>query len=149
MEHRTIMTHSPEQTMNIAHKIGQHLKGGECIQLSSDVGGGKTTFTRGLAKGAGSSDHVSSPTFTISKVYRAENFDIVHFDFYRLNEPGLIEHELAEVQDDANTVVVVEWSDIVEHVLPEVRLVIDIVATSDYDRELRCSYPEKYSYLLK
>jgi tRNA threonylcarbamoyladenosine biosynthesis protein TsaE len=61
-----IVTNSPEQTIDVAKSIGARLKGGECIELTSDVGGGKTTFVRGLVSGAGSTDHVSSPTFTIS-----------------------------------------------------------------------------------
>ena len=64
-----LSSNNAEQTELIAVAIGKRLRGGEMIELVSDLGGGKTTFTRGLARGAGSSDVVSSPTFTISKVY--------------------------------------------------------------------------------
>jgi len=62
----------------------------EIIELRSDLGGGKTTFTQGLAAGAGSKDAVSSPTFTLKKIYRAGELHIYHYDFYRLNEPGIL-----------------------------------------------------------
>ncbi len=135
--------------MALAETIGKNLKGGECIQLSSDVGGGKTTFTRGLTKGAGSDDHVSSPTFTISKVYRAEKFTIVHFDFYRLEEAGLIAHELEEAGEDPTNVIVVEWSEIVEHVLPEELLRIEIKSLNEQQREITFISPTPLAYLLK
>lgn len=140
---------SSEQMMNLGATIGARLRGGECIELSSDVGGGKTTFTRGLAKGAGSEDHVSSPTFTVSKVYRADALTIVHFDFYRLHEPGDIEHELAEVIEDPRSVIVVEWSDVVAHVLPDERLRIEIVATHNDERRLTLHCPDTLAYLVE
>ena len=149
MKDKKLTTTSPEQTMAIAEKLGKNLKGGECIQLVSDVGGGKTTFTRGLAKGAGSEDHVSSPTFTISKVYRAQDFQIVHFDFYRLSEPGLIEHELEEAAGDPTNVIVVEWSDIVEHVLPAELLKVSIESKGEQTREVTLSSPARLEYLME
>lgn len=143
-----ITTHSAEQTMDIARHIGARLRGGECIELISDVGGGKTTFTRGLAKGAGSDDHVSSPTFTISKQYRADRFRIVHFDFYRIHEAGDIAHELDETVDDESTVIVVEWSDVVSHVLPSDRLKVTIASSGEDQRILTLSYPISLEYLV-
>jgi len=119
------------------------------IELVSDLGGGKTTFTRGLVHGAKSVDAVSSPSFTISKVYQAQHFDIHHFDLYRLSEPGIIADELAEVLGDPHVVTVVEWGAIVRHVLPERRLTITIEPTSENGRRLSCRYPESLAYLLK
>lgn len=138
---------SVEQTQQLAEGIGSCLRGGEVIELISDVGGGKTTFVRGLAKGAGSKDHVSSPTFTISKIYNAPKFQIAHFDFYRLQEAGLIEHEIQEAISNPEAVVVIEWSDVVQHVLPEERLTITITKTSDDGRAFMFNHPEKYAYL--
>lgn len=141
------MTASAEETQDVAQRIGERLRGGEMVELVSDVGGGKTTFVRGLARGAGSSDHVSSPTFTISKVYAAKDFDIVHFDFYRLQEAGLIEHEIEEAAHDPRIVVVVEWSDVVRHILPDERLTINIKKTKDEERMFELEFPSKYAYL--
>jgi tRNA threonylcarbamoyladenosine biosynthesis protein TsaE len=146
---KALRMQNTEQTVHFGELIGGNLKGGECIELTSDVGGGKTTFVRGLAKGAGSHDHVSSPTFTISKVYKTPHFEIVHFDFYRLQETGLIEHEIDEAVNDDTTVIVVEWSDIIQHVLPDNRLRIEIVASGDNSREVELIYPDSLAYLVE
>jgi tRNA threonylcarbamoyladenosine biosynthesis protein TsaE len=138
-----------ETTEKIGEELGSHLKGGEVIELVSDLGGGKTTFTRGLVKGAGSSDHVSSPTFTISHIYKTDDLVIHHFDFYRLHEAGLIEHELQDALNDKKAVIVVEWSDVVKHVLPEQRLKMVLSSTSDETRKLELHYPESLKYLVE
>src|ERR1700694_1633997 len=84
---------SPNATELIGERLATHLKGGVVIELMSDLGGGKTTFVRGLARGLGSPDHVSSPTFKLSNVYtipvsKTPEWDRVerlyHYDFYRL-----------------------------------------------------------------
>ena len=82
-------------TLALAEKIGRRVKGGETIELVSDLGGGKTAFVSGLAKGMGSRDSVSSPSFTLSNVYQADNISLHHFDFYRLSDPGILRDELA------------------------------------------------------
>ncbi|HEY5806072.1 MAG TPA: tRNA (adenosine(37)-N6)-threonylcarbamoyltransferase complex ATPase subunit type 1 TsaE [Candidatus Saccharimonadales bacterium] len=140
---------SSEATEQLAEKLGGALKGGEVIELVSDLGGGKTTFVRGLARGAGSDDKVSSPTFTVSKVYKAEKFEIHHFDFYRLHEAGIMADELAEVAGDPKTVVVVEWADVVQHVLPEKRLTITIRQTPEGSRKISFSCHAGLNYLLE
>lgn len=141
-------TTSPQETEGLAEKIGQQLKGGEVIELSSDLGGGKTTFVRGLARGFGSPDRVASPTFTISKVYKNGKKELHHFDFYRLQESGLIAHELDEVIHDPLCTVVVEWAEVVSQVLPDDRLSVKIKQAGQDNRSLDVSCPEKLSYLL-
>lgn len=140
---------SSEVTEQLAERLGQSLKGGEIIELISDLGGGKTTFVRGLARGAGSTDRVASPTFTISRVYQAGKLEIHHFDFYRLGEAGLIAEELAEIISDPHTVTVVEWADIVTDVLPDKRLTITIEKTPTDGRKLTFRAPESLQYLMK
>lgn len=140
---------SSEQTEKLAEKLGANLRGGEVIELVSDLGGGKTTLTRGLVRGAGSSDQVGSPTFTLSREYTAPNFTVAHFDFYRLNEAGIVADELAEVEGDPNYVAVVEWGDIVHDVLPENRLTIRLSLTGDSSRDIAMSYTDDLEYLLK
>ncbi|GIW60791.1 MAG: tRNA (adenosine(37)-N6)-threonylcarbamoyltransferase complex ATPase subunit type 1 TsaE [Patescibacteria group bacterium] len=148
MEELKIKAHSPEETICFAKKLGKRLRGGECIELQSDVGGGKTTFVRGLAEGAGSKDHVSSPTFTISKLYQTKEFDIVHFDFYRLQEADLIAHEIEEAVHDSKTVIVVEWSEIVQHVLPKKRVDVHIRAIDNQTREITVRVDRSFAYLI-
>lgn len=140
------------QTEQLAELLAKHLRGGEAIELISDLGGGKTTFVRGLARGLGSPDRVSSPSFTLSNEYHVRGqfshiVRLVHFDFYRLSEPGIMRDELAEVVADPQTVTVVEWADIVEDVLPPGRLTVRIRTTGENDREIAFKYPESLQYL--
>lgn len=148
MTWQTVST-SSEQTEAFAQKLGSKLRGGEVIELVSDLGGGKTTFTRGLAAGAGSVDKVASPTFTISKEYKAQKFTIAHFDFYRLDQAGIVADELAEVVHDENYVVVVEWGEVVHDVLPADRVTITIRQTAEGNRAIQLAYPDKLGYLVK
>ena len=138
-----------ETTEQIAESVGRALKGGEVVELVSDLGGGKTTFVRGLARGAGSTDKVASPTFTISKVYDTPKFQIHHFDFYRLQDPGIVAAELAEVAGDPHMVVVVEWADAVQHVLPENRLTLRMSQLPTGERQLRFTIPHALQYLVE
>jgi len=133
--------------MRLAEQIGKRLKGGEVIELVSDLGGGKTTFVRGLAKGMGSEDKVASPSFTISREYKAGGKTLYHFDFYRLQDPGLVANELAEVVNDPEAVVAVEWANIVEDVLPAQKVTVAIKATGETARELTYTYPKELTYL--
>ena len=136
-----------DATEQLGEQLGSRLRGGEVIQLVSDLGGGKTTFVRGLAKGAGSTDHVSSPTFTISKVYTSPRLTLYHYDFYRLPDAGIMNEELSEVLHDADATVVVEWADVVEGVLPVERIKIAIHVTDEETRAFTITVPQKYAYL--
>ena len=136
-----------DETLAIAEAIGSKLRGGELIELVSDLGGGKTAFTRGLAIGMGSNDVVHSPSFTISNVYAAGDLTMYHFDFYRLSEPGIIANELSEVIDDPKAVVVIEWANIVDDILPDTRISVRINTTSETDRQIELTYPDSLGYL--
>lgn len=128
-------------------RIGHKLCGGEVIELVSDLGGGKTAFVRGLAKGMGSNDRVSSPSFTLSNQYKAGKLTIHHFDFYRLKETGIMERELAEVLEDPRAVAVIEWGGIAEAVLPPGRLTVRIRPTGETTRQFNFSCPNNLSHL--
>lgn len=146
---KTRTTNSAEQTEAWAASLGAKLRGGELIELVSDLGGGKTTFVRGLLRGMGSSDHVTSPTYTISKVYKADQLEVHHFDFYRLPEAGLINAELAEVLSDPHVVVIMEWAGIVAATLPQKRLTIKIHPQSGDRRLISANYPKVFDYLFE
>lgn len=148
-ETRQITTTSAEETEQLAFRIAKNLRGGESIELASDLGGGKTTFTRGLAAGLESADAVGSPTFTLSREYAGGRLRIYHFDFYRLHEAGIMSDELAELIGDPSGVVVVEWADVVQDVLPAERLSITITATSETGRTIELRAPEQLSYVLE
>ena len=146
-----IRSTASEDTERLGEVIGQLLPAPACVELHSDLGGGKTTFVRGLVRGLGSKDTVSSPTFTISKVYKAKDKQIQHFDFYRLAEAGIIKDQLQEALDDKDTIIVVEWAGIIANVLPEERLSIKLepVANDTDERVIKISYPEIYTDLIR
>lgn len=146
---KTISTSSAAQTEAWASLIGANLRGGELIELISDLGGGKTTFVRGLVKGMGSQDLVTSPTFTIRKIYKANQLEVHHFDFYRLPEAGLIASELEDILDDKSVVIVMEWAGVVAPHLPPGRLTIRIEQAGGDRRLLEASYPKGLAYLME
>lgn len=149
------MSTSSDATEKLAERLAANLKGGEVIELASDLGGGKTTFVRGLARGLGSSAHVSSPTFKLSNEYAIPPAQgrtlrkLIHFDFYRLTEAGVVAQELAEVLGNSETVVVIEWSGIVQDVLPAEHLTVTFEPTSEEARRLEFSFLQPLAYLIK
>ncbi|HUC95978.1 MAG TPA: tRNA (adenosine(37)-N6)-threonylcarbamoyltransferase complex ATPase subunit type 1 TsaE [Candidatus Saccharimonadia bacterium] len=140
---------SSEDTIAFASRIGSKLKGGELIELVGDLGSGKTTFVTGLVMGAGSNSKVTSPSFVVNKIYRTPKFDIQHFDFYRLNSPGLIEYEIADILRDNRVVTIIEWADIVHDILPENRLKIELsFLPSDSERKITLHFQNQSKYLI-
>ena len=113
-----IVTHSPEETVRAAQKLGSMLRPGDMIAYKGGLGAGKTTFTRGLAIGLGLGDNVSSPTFALVNEYRGSEITLYHFDMYRIStEEGL---ESTGFYDyDFENVAAVEWSENIAQFLPE------------------------------
>ena len=77
-------THSPEETEQIGYALAQQLTPGTILAFEGDLGAGKTAFTRGLAKGLGCAEPVTSPTYTIVNEYLSGKMPLFHFDMYRL-----------------------------------------------------------------
>ena len=116
--------------------FAKSVENGGVIELIGDVGAGKTTFTRGLAKGLGITKDVTSPSFTISKSYICKNGKtFTHYDFYRLTNPGLMKEDLEEKIADGG-IVVVEWGNSIADILPENRTIINI-ELKDNGREVK------------
>lgn len=118
-------------------KLGALLVGGEIIELIGDVGAGKTTLTKGIATGMQIDETVQSPSFTISRVYEAPSgVRLAHYDFYRLQDAGIMADELHETLHDEKTVTIIEWADIVDGVLPADHVKISISALTETDRHI-------------
>src|SRR5947207_15599147 len=101
---QTVST-SSEDTEKLGELLGSVLSPPGVIELRSDLGGGKITYTRGLARGFGSKDKVSSPTFTLNKIDKnSKEQQIHHLDFYRLHVPGILTDQLFESCDDKNVI---------------------------------------------
>ena len=84
MEEIIKLTHSKEETMQLAKSIADKLPNGITLTFSGDLGAGKTTFVRGLAEGLGINEVVQSPTFNIMKIYLKGKRPLIHIDAYRL-----------------------------------------------------------------
>ncbi len=146
-----IATQSEDETISLGHHIGSRLKGSEILLLQSDLGGGKTTFTKGLVAGIGSAESVSSPTFTISQEYIGGRFKVYHFDLYRLGELGIMSEELQEIVDQKDGIVVIEWPGLTKNILPEGRTVhieINRQKSGENVRSISIAYSDSLRYLL-
>lgn len=131
-----LYTECVEETSKIGEQLGRLVSIGNIICLSGDLGAGKTAFTKGIAKGLGVEDYVTSPTYTIINEYEGR-LPLYHFDVYRLNDVEEM-HELGyEEYFFGDGVVVLEWADIVKDIIPKERLWITILNTKgDDSREI-------------
>lgn len=133
---------SESEMLDFGRKLATKLKPPIVIELVGDVGAGKTTFTRGLAQGLGISEPVTSPSFTISKRYNFADGELIHYDFYRLSDPGLMRDELAETLREPSSVVVIEWGGDVAQLLPKTHLRLNISLNADGSREITTNQPQ-------
>lgn len=103
------LSHSAEETFALAKRVADKLKGGEIILLNGDLGAGKTTFTKGLARALGVKETVTSPTFTYVKEYDGR-LTLYHFDMYRVSDADEVYELGLEEYFYKGGVVVVEWN---------------------------------------
>lgn len=129
---------SGTEMISFGKTLGEKIKNGflkdskpVVIELVGDVGTGKTTLTRGIAEGLGVKESVTSPSFTISKHYTFPGGELVHYDFYRLLDPGLMADDLADVIHSKNTVVVIEWGESVADILPKNHTIYKLSLSED------------------
>ena len=113
------LTNSPAETEAIGAALGKIIKPGTVIAYRGDLGAGKTAFTRGLARGLGSSEMVTSPTYTIVNEYLGGRCPLFHFDMYRLASSDDLWDIGWEDYLDRNGVCAVEWSENVEDALED------------------------------
>jgi len=134
MKEKTIITDSAAQTQQWAQRLAPLLTSGTLLTLSGDLGAGKTTFTQGLAKGLGVARTVTSPTFTLMKIYKGR-LPLYHIDAYRLEnvrqDLGFDEY----LQGDG--VCVIEWSNFIDYLLPPEYMNISFEIGTGDQRTLR------------
>ena len=120
-----VITRSPEETEKLGEKLAASLRGGEVLALFGPMGMGKTAFTRGIAKGMGVQEGVSSPTFALVHEY-AGRIPVYHFDMFRvtswddLYSTGFFDYL------ESGGVLVIEWSENIDGALPENTIRIDM-----------------------
>ena len=121
-----LLSHSPEDTEDIGARLAEQLEPGAVVAFTGDLGAGKTAFTRGLARGLGVADRVTSPTFTIVNEYEGGRLPLFHFDLYRMDSP----EELFDIGWEdylaRGGVCAVEWSEHAEGAFEEEPIWVDI-----------------------
>ena len=122
----TYVTNSPAETEALGQRLAERLQPGDVIAYTGDLGAGKTAFTRGLARGLGITERITSPTFTIVNEYQGGRLPLFHFEMYRLGSSD----ELYEIGWEdylaRGGVCAVEWSEIVADALEEDCIRVDI-----------------------
>lgn len=110
----TYYTHSPQETEALGERLGQQVTPGTVIAFTGDLGAGKTAFTRGLARGLGITERVTSPTFTIVDEHLGGRLPLFHFDLYRLSSSDDLFDIGWEDYQTRGGVCAVEWSEVAE-----------------------------------
>jgi tRNA threonylcarbamoyladenosine biosynthesis protein TsaE len=132
-----IISNSAEQTFEIARLIGEKLINGDLLALSGELGSGKTCFTKGLAKGIGVSEEyqITSPTFTLINEYPAR-CKLYHFDVYRLSGYSEFEDLGYEEYFAGNGVVVIEWAEKIDKLIPSDSIFINFEYVNENSRKM-------------
>ena len=114
-----IESFSPEDTFQAGLKLAEKVKAGDIYTLTGDLGVGKTVFTKGLAKGLGITEPVTSPTFTIIQEYEEGRLPLYHFDVYRIGDPEEMYELGYEDYFFGRGVCLIEWAGQIEELIPE------------------------------
>ena len=130
-----LITHSPRETEAVAEKLARVLRPGAVIAYRGDLGAGKTAFTRGLARGLGCDDMVTSPTYTIVNEYLSGRMPLFHFDMFRLGCAVDLWDIGWEDYLDRGGVCAVEWSENVEEALDRC-ILVNIEKIGDESRRI-------------
>ena len=125
-------TYSAEETSALGEKIGREAKPGAVYTLVGDLGVGKTVFTQGIAKGLGITEPICSPTFTIVQVYEEGRIPFYHFDVYRIGDIEEMDEIGYEDYFYGNGLVMIEWANLIEEILPPVRT--EIIIEKDLEK---------------
>ncbi len=125
-------TYSPEETAALAELLGEHAEAGACLALTGEMGAGKTLFAQGFAKGLGVEEFVTSPTFAVANQYASGRLPFVHMDLFRLESEEEVYARGIEEYFDGRAVVLLEWPEVMEGLLPD-RLNVRIIKHYDHE----------------
>ena len=139
-----IETNSEKETWDLGFSLGEKACAGQVYTLVGDLGVGKTIFTKGLAKGLGIDEPVSSPTFTIVQIYDEGRIPFYHFDVYRIGDVEEMDEIGYEDYIYGEGVSLIEWANLIEEILPEhyteIKIEKDLEKGFDYRRITICEY---------
>ena len=139
-----------DSTVDIGYQIGKLANSGDIICLIGDLGTGKTHITKGIAKGLGIDEHITSPTFNIVNEYEG-NLKLYHFDVYRVNDPDEIEAIGFDEYIFGDGVSIIEWANYIEELIPEEYLNVTIEKMPELGENFRkitlTPNGDKYNYV--
>lgn len=141
-----LRTTNEKDTYRLGTEIGKLLKKGDIIGLNGDLGAGKTLLTRGIAEGMGIDDYITSPSFTIINEYEGE-LPLYHFDVYRIGSPDEMYEIGFEEYLFGRGVCIIEWSDMINDLLPDSVIDIRIAVTGDETREINIENTDRFNSL--
>jgi tRNA threonylcarbamoyladenosine biosynthesis protein TsaE len=131
-----IRTETANRTRDLGEALASLLRPRDTVVLTGDLGAGKTTLVQGIGRGLGVVDHVASPTFTLVREYSGR-LDVAHVDVYRLERvQDVVDLGLDEL-GGPDRVLIVEWGDAVEDLLPDDRLRVELTSSDDEIRGIR------------
>lgn len=139
-----------DNTTLLGKKIGELARPGDIICLTGDLGTGKTHLTKGIARGLGVEDYITSPTFTIVNEYTGK-YKLYHFDVYRVNDPDEIYAIGFDEYIFSDGISVIEWANYIEELIPPERMEINITKLPDkgenYRKIIIKAYGSRYDYI--
>ncbi|MEX2574971.1 MAG: tRNA (adenosine(37)-N6)-threonylcarbamoyltransferase complex ATPase subunit type 1 TsaE [Balneolaceae bacterium] len=143
VESHSVESHSEEQTMSVARRLGEHAEPGDIFSLSGELGTGKTHFVKGFARAFGiPAEEVNSPTFSLIQEYQGKNgLMLYHFDCFRLER---IEEALEIGSEEyfyGDGVSIIEWPEKIEEILPEDVIRITLAVSGKNSRIITIIYP--------
>ena len=134
---REYLSHSVQETQQIARELAGQLHSGDVIAYTGGLGMGKTAFTQGLAQGLGIDMPVSSPTFALVNEYRSKNITLYHFDMYRVESfEDLYSTGFFDYLDQGG-ILAIEWSENIADVLPEETITVAFTRIDDNTRKIQ------------
>jgi tRNA threonylcarbamoyladenosine biosynthesis protein TsaE len=132
-----LRTATADDTRGVGAAIAPLLRIGDVLVLTGELGAGKTTLVRGIASGLGATEHVASPTFTLVREYVTGRVPVAHVDVFRLDRvQDVVDLALDELEGGA-CVLIVEWGDAVEELLPDDRLRVELTTDAAGEADAR------------
>ena len=136
MQPLQIISNSVEDTERFAEQLAHSFVGGEVLLLCGELGAGKTHFVKGLARGLGIDEVITSPTFALHNIYSGR-LALNHFDFYRIEDSEEVAIlGLDEFFYDKNAIAAIEWSNNVKNLLPKHCITVTINKIDDNKRQI-------------